>query len=97
IHLTEILAFPEGVGAAEAEEAYQEKLAPGPTPKDFPPLDDTGVFSGIFSAGLGARLEFEEGTFVSGRTFIFACFVADREGGESHEIAYGQYEIVTIE
>jgi len=96
IHLTTIEAFPRGMDAAEAERIYEAKLASGKWPKGFPGLEGSG-FSGIFSAGLGARLEFEEDTFRSGRVFVVACFLPDREGGKPHVIAYDEYALVTIE
>ena len=33
----------------------------------------------------------------AGRTYVFACFVPDREGGEPHAIAYNMFEVVTLE
>ena len=96
IHLTTIEAFPRGMDAAEAERAYGAKLASGKWPKGFPGLEGFG-FSGIFSAGRGARLEFEEDTFQSGRVFVLACFLPDREGGKPHVVAYDEYALVTIE
>ena len=78
IHLTTIEAFPRGMDAAEAERAYE--ASPLGSGRGIPGLEGFG-FSGIFSAGLGARLEFEEDTFQSGRVFVLACFLPDREGG----------------
>jgi len=94
---TTIEAFPEGVDDEEAEKAYQTHLSTGKWPEGFGELEGFG-FSGIFSAGPGARLEFEEGTLERGRVFLFRCFLPDLDGspGESHEVEHGMHEIVTI-
>ncbi len=97
VHLTAVERYPEGVDAVEAEEAFEASLEPGPLPEGFPSPDEGLGFSGIFSDGLGARLLFDEGGFESGRTYLFACWLADRAGGEPHAIADDMYEIVTIE
>ncbi len=97
-HFTAIERYPEGVDAEEANEAFEAQLEPGPLPEGVRPLGREGLgFSGIFSQGLGARLEFDVGAFESGRIYLFACFIADRAGGEPHVIAYDMYAIVTIE
>ncbi len=96
IHVAFVERFPAGVDGAEAERAYLARLEPGPLPDGVPRTEDLGFTSGIFSAGLGTRLEFGAGVLRSGRTYLFSCFLSDREGGEGHETAYDQYEIVTI-
>jgi plastocyanin len=97
IHLSTVEVYPEGVDAAEAEQAFQAQLEPGPSPDGVPGATGLG-FSGIFSDGLSGRFEFfDGGEFESGRTYLFVCFIADREGGKPHSKAYGMYEIVTIE
>lgn len=97
VHLTSIEVYPKDIDASEAEGAFKTQLEPGQLPEGVPTVERSLGFSGIFSDGLGARLEFGEGAFVSGRTYLFACWIADREGGEPHAIAYDMYEIVTIE
>ena len=88
VHLTTIEVYPEGVTEEEAREAFEAKVGPGPS----------GVgFGGILSAGLGAQINLPEDALQSGRTYLFQCFVPDREGGDAHVKAYGMYEIVTIE
>jgi len=96
IHLATIEVYPEGVTEQEAREAFEAGLAPGPPPKGTPSPSGVG-FGGIFSAGLGAQIELGAVAFLSGRTYVFQCWVPDRAGGESHLVAYNMYEIVTIE
>lgn len=88
IHLATIEVYPEGVTEEEAREAFEAKRGPGPSGFGF---------GGIFSTGLGAHIVLPGNGFQSGRTYLFQCFVPDREGGKSHVRAYGMYEIVTIE
>lgn len=88
IHVATIEMYPEGVTEEGAREAFEAKLEPRPS----------GVgFTGIFSSGLGAQIVLPKDAIQSGRTYLFQCFVPDREGGDSHVKAYGMYAIVTIE
>lgn len=97
IHLSTVEVYPEGVDAEEAAAAYAAHLEPGPLPEGLPSPTGLG-FSGIFSEGLGSTFELSDGgEFESGRTYLFACVVRDREGGKPHQSAYGMYKIVTIE
>ena len=96
IHMATVEMYPEGVDAAEGRRAFEARLEPGPTPKGLPRLHWLG-YAGIFSEGLGSTFELDEGVFESGRTYVFQCWVPDREGGKGHLEAYGMYEIVTIE
>ena len=93
IHSTAVEVYPKGVSAEEAEAAYALQLQGRPT--DTPGSKGLG-FTGIFSAGLGStfRLDVE---IKSGRTYLFACFVQDRSGGEPHAIGHDMYEAVTVE
>ncbi|HEX5902017.1 MAG TPA: hypothetical protein VF028_02705 [Actinomycetota bacterium] len=87
IHLATIEVYPEGVTEEEAREAFEEK-------RDGP----SGVgFSGIFSTGLGAQIVLPADALQSGRTYLFQCFVPDREGGKPHVTSYDMFSIVTIE
>jgi len=95
-HVSTVEVYPEGVDAEEAEEAFRTQLQPGPSPDGVPGAHGLG-FSGIFSEGLGGTFELYDGTFESGRTYLFECFVSDRQGGKSHTKAYSMYRIVTIE
>lgn len=97
VHLTAVELYPEGVDAAAAEAAFKAQIEPGPLPEGVPTADEGLGFSGIFSEGLGSRFQLDEGEFESGRTYLFACFIADRAGGEPHAIAYDMYLAVTIE
>jgi plastocyanin len=96
VHVTAIEMYPDGVDAAEAERAFESQLEPGPLPKNVPTAEEGLGFSGIFSDGLGARVPLVQAV-ESGRTYLFACWIADRAGGAPHAIAYDMYEIVTIE
>ena len=97
IHYTSVEMYPKGIDAVEAEEAYAAQLEPGASPDRVPSPRGIG-FSGIFSDGLGSRFQLDQPfQFESGRTYVFACFAQDREGGEPHAIAYDMYEVVTIE
>jgi hypothetical protein len=90
VHLTTIEMYPEGVTEAQARKDFEGKGALA--------SHTNGLgFGGIFSAGLGAQIVLPEDAIQSGRTYLFVCFVPDREGGEAHVTAYGMYEIVTIE
>jgi len=95
IHYTSVEMYPKGVDAVEAESAYAAQLEPEGSPDRVPSPRGVG-FSGIFSVGHGSRFQLER-PFESGRTYVFACFAQDREGGEPHAIAYDMYEVVTIE
>ena len=86
IHLATIEVYPEGVTEEEAREAFEAK-------RDGP----SGVgFSGIFSTGLGAQIVLSGDAIQSGRTYLFRCFVPDREGGKPHVTSHDMYSIVTI-
>jgi hypothetical protein len=41
--------------------------------------------------------ELLDGPFVSGRTYVLACFVPDRAGGAPHAIGHDMYEAFTVE
>jgi hypothetical protein len=87
IHLATIEVYPEGVTEEEAREAF-EAGGEGPS----------GVgFSGIFSSGLGAQIVLPGDGIQAGRTYLFQCFVPDREGGDAHVNSYDMYSFVTIE
>jgi uncharacterized cupredoxin-like copper-binding protein len=96
VHLTTVEVYPEGIDAAAAEDAFETQLEPGRLPEGVPSVEAALGFSGIFSEGLGSRFELD-GEFESGRTYLFVCLVPDREGGESHAVAYDMYAVVTIE
>jgi hypothetical protein len=96
LHLSTVEMYPKGVDAAEAEEAFRTQLEPGPSPKGVPGATGLG-FSGIYSEGLGGTFRLYMGRFVSGRTYLFECYMFDRTGGEPHMKEYGQWAIVTIE
>jgi hypothetical protein len=88
--------YPEGVDEAEAAAAFEATLESGPPPKGNPSPAPVG-FGGIFSDGLGAQIALDEDALESGRTYLFACWVPDREGGKPHAVAYRMYEVITIE
>lgn len=96
VHFSTVEVYPKGVDAVEATRAYEAFLEPGNLPEGVPRFKGLG-FSGIFSEGLGSRFQLFRGAFESGRTYVFACFVPDREGGEPHAIAYNMFEVVTLE
>ena len=93
IHYTAVQPYPKGISAEEAEEAYALQLE-GRGADQPSPGDDIGS-TGIYSAGLGSTFRLEQ-ELESGRTYLFACFVQDRDGGEPHAIAYRMYKAVTI-
>jgi uncharacterized cupredoxin-like copper-binding protein len=96
VHYSTVGVYPKGIDAAEAEAAIKVQLEPGPAPKGLPQAAGLG-FSGIFSEGLSGTFQLYRGEFVSGRTYLFRCSMADREGGKPHDIAYNMYKVVTIE
>ena len=84
IHLAIIEVYHEGVTEG-AREAFEEK-------RDGP--------SGVDSAGSSDRPGCESlpaDALQSGRTYLFQCFVPDREGGKPHVTSYDMFSIVTIE
>jgi len=93
IHFTEVKVYPEGVTAEEAEAAFARQLKGKPA--GIPEPRSIG-YTGILSAGLGSTFRLDQ-EIKSGRTYLFACFVQDREGGESHAISHDEYLAVTIE
>ena len=96
LHMSTVEVYPKGVDAAEAERAFRTQLEPGPLPRDVPRTIGLG-FSGFYSEGLGATFRLSQGRFVSGRTYLFQCFLFDRTGGEPHVKKYDQWTVVTIE
>lgn len=97
VHWASVGLYPEGVSAAEAEDAYALQLEPGKAPQGTLAAEAAG-FSGIFSAGLGSTFRLFDGeAFESGRTYLFVCDMSDRAGGEPHARAYGMFKAVTIE
>jgi plastocyanin len=96
VHVTAIGRYPVGIDQAEAAKAFLAKLEPGPPPEGLPRAEEF-AFSGMVSAGLGNRLEFDANAFESGRTYVLACQIADREGGKPHVRAYHQYTVFTVE
>jgi hypothetical protein len=96
VHLTAIEMYPAGVDAEEAEAAFKAQLEPGPQPEGLPTADEGLGFTGVFSGGLGSRFQLD-GEFESGRTYLFACWIADRVGGKPHALAYDMYKVLTIE
>lgn len=95
-HWSTVEVYPKGVDAAEGEEAIRAQLQPGPTPKGFPRPRGLG-FSGIFSEGLGGTFELFRGELRAGRTYLFACYMTDRDGRHPHANAYDMYTIVALE
>jgi plastocyanin len=93
IHLTEVKVYPEGVSAEEAEAAFARELKGKPA--GIPEPRSIG-YTGILSAGLGSTFRLDQ-KVMSGRTYLFACFAPDREGGQPHAIAHDEYLAVTIE
>jgi plastocyanin len=94
-HFGDLQVYPAGTTEQQATDAFKtlimgEENAP---PPPGVPLPEEVSFSGIFSAGLGTtwdvRLE-------SGRTYLLACFIQDREGGPPHAIKYGMYKAFTV-
>jgi hypothetical protein len=96
MHVSTVGVYPMGIDADEAERAFETQLEPGPPPQGVPTPKWLG-FSGIYSEGLGGQFQLFRGEFGSGRTYVFACFLSDREGGKPHQKAYDMYAILTIE
>lgn len=96
VHYTSVELYPDGIDAGEAEAAFKAQLEPGRVPEGVPQPEGLG-FSGIFSEGLGSTFQLDESEFESGRTYLFACYITDREGGKPHTIAYNMYKVVTID
>ncbi|HET7236309.1 MAG TPA: hypothetical protein VFK59_07745, partial [Actinomycetota bacterium] len=93
VHQSQILAYRPGVDANDAREAFIARLD-GPVPGL--PSPQTIGSTGIYSAGLGSTFILDE-PIQSGRTYAFACYVQDREGGPPHVNAYDMYAFVMVE
>ena len=94
IHLTTIEAFPRGMDAAEAERAYEAKLASGKWPRGFLGSRDSG------SAGSSARGWAPDSS--SRRTRSSPASLSSRASSRigkvgTHVVAYDEYALVTIE
>lgn len=99
VHFASVQKFPEGTDAAAAEEAFAQLVEAGedaPPPEGVPLPEDVG-FSGIFSTGLGATFELEDGAAFEPGTYLLACFIQDREGGPPHAIGNQMYTAFTVE
>jgi hypothetical protein len=96
VHFSTVDVYPKGVDVEEAKAAFEALSEPGPLPQGVPRTRFLG-FSGIASEGLSTTFELYHGRFESGRTYLFACYLADRTGGKPHAEAYDMYTIVTIE
>ncbi len=98
IHFASLSVFPEGTDVATAEESFAALLASeeGSAPPEGTVEPEDISFSGIFSAGLGARMTVPGG-FESGRTYVAVCFIQDRAGGPPHAIGHQMYKVFTVE
>jgi plastocyanin len=102
IHFVGISSYPAGTDAAAVEEAFTSSFTSDEPPEGAPEFEEEEfAFSGVFSSGLGSRVELEDG-FEAGKTYLLACFVQDRAGGPPHAFpesmgGHGMYEVVTVE
>jgi plastocyanin len=97
-HFAAVLQFPEGTSVEDAEAAFAAFLESedGSVPDDVvPPEDADFAFSGIASNGLGVQFEVEGG-FDAG-TYVYACFMTDREGGPPHAVGAQMYKGFVVE
>jgi hypothetical protein len=90
-HSVVVGEFPDGVDPDAARAAFEAILAaPGKPPPDSLPTPDEVAFAGPLSAG--GQTTFAINLKVH-RTYVFACYMADRAGGPLHVtkgmVAYG--------
>lgn len=95
-HSLGLAEFPAGVDAAAARSAFDQFLAADaadqPPPEGLTPPDDV-AFAGPLSAGAQATFTV---TLDPNRTYVFACYMADRAGGPRHAGGKGMVTYVTI-
>jgi plastocyanin len=94
-HFGDLSEFPAGVTEAQALDAFKKFLA---TPEGQPPPaglpePETVGFSGVYSPGLGGTWDI---TLKSGRTYLLACFIQDRDGGPPHAIGNNMLTTFTV-
>lgn len=95
-HSLAVSEFADGIDAASAKAAFDQFLAADAAHRDPPdnlPIPTDVAFAGPLSAGAAA-------TFTVGlkpnRTYVFACYMADRSGGPIHASGKGMVAYVTI-
>lgn len=68
---------------------------PPPEPFADIPEENFGIgSSGVFSPGLSGTFD---ANLESGKTYVVACFISDREGGPPHAIAHDMFEVFQAE
>ncbi|MDP9023144.1 MAG: hypothetical protein M3N57_10735 [Actinomycetota bacterium] len=94
-HHAVLLEFAEGVDEETVAQTFEAfgQAGEGPPPEGVEEPEFLGA-SSVFSPGLGGTFEVE---VTSGRTYAFACFIQDREGGPPHAFAYDMYQAFTVE
>jgi hypothetical protein len=85
-HSVAVAEFPDGVDEAAAKSAFETLLAASednPPPDSLPTPDDV-AFAGPLSSG--GQVTFPMNLKVH-RTYVFACYMTDRSGGDLHALA----------
>jgi hypothetical protein len=85
-HSLAVAEYPDGVDEAAAKSAFETLLSADeehPPPDSLPTPDDV-AFAGPLSRG--SQVTFPINLKVH-RTYVFACYMADRSGGDLHAIA----------
>ncbi len=95
--------YPEGTTVGQAEEAFATFLSldEGAEPPEGTIESEEVSFSGVATPGNSIQFSVPGG-FQAGRTYLFYCFISDREGGPPHALpeaagGHGMYKAFTIE
>jgi len=95
-HSLGLAEFADGVDPAAAKAAFDQFLkadAAGQRPPDNLPAPTDVAFAGPLSAGGQATFTVE---LKPNRTYVFACYMADRSGGPIHASGKGMVAYVTV-
>jgi len=95
-HSLAVAEFADGVDAASAKAAFDQFLAAdaaGRDPPDNLPIPADVAFAGPLSAGGATTFTVE---LKPNRTYVFACYMADRSGGPRHASGKGMVSYVTL-
>jgi len=94
-HSLGIAEFADGIDTASAKTAFDQFLAADaagkPPPDNLPTPDDIG-FAGPLSAGGQTTFTVE---LKPNRSYVFACYMADRAGGPRHAGGKGMVAYAT--
>lgn len=96
LHHMVLQAFPQGTSEEDARAAVETLFA---LPEDQQPPEGTPVpedvgASAVFSPDAAGTVDLE---LEADRQYVIACFINDRAGGPPHAIAYGMWDVFSID